>query len=526
MPTLNPLFNRLFSIRSSPSDSTLALANVNLKYWPVLTVLAWTLFAALINTGQFGDNIEQFNWAHSFEWGYYKHPPLPTWLLRFFTLALGQSPYETYLLGFICLAATGVLTHDIARRLLGLPVANFAIVLWSLQIPFNWRAQVYNHNTLLVLTVALTVWCLLNALSREQRRWWLATGFAAGLSLLSKYQALVPLAGMMLALALQGRLKHTPTRIGLLLAALVATCVIAPHLSWLIDHDFQTLLYASRHDQHLNLLERNVGTASFFVNQLRFLVPALMCVTLVSLIKARRPINLLASNNHNTPSPESLSVTKAWMFGLLGFPVIVLMLMSLGRGVALQNHWGMQSLQFLSLWLALRIYANLRPSANSLLTIAAVIHLVYMAIYAHAPFATKRHFFDLYYPSKALVQRVDRTWQAQTNCPLNIVSGQAYAAGLYSAYSAQHPPVIEGNSAVKSPWVSQQAIAQQGAMYFSLTREDLPTDVLHVDSMPVFMDASDKRAEVVTFYWGVKLPQSDCSVTHQAKLKLPRSASP
>jgi Dolichyl-phosphate-mannose-protein mannosyltransferase len=147
IPALSPLFNRLFSLRSSPSDSTLALAHVNLKYWPVLTVLAWTLFAALMNTGQFGDNIEQFNWAHSFEWGYYKHPPLPTWLLGLFTLAAGQSPYATYLLGFICLALTGILTHDIARRLLGLPVANFAIVLWSLQIPFNWRAQVYNHNT-------------------------------------------------------------------------------------------------------------------------------------------------------------------------------------------------------------------------------------------------------------------------------------------------------------------------------------------------------------------------------------------
>ena len=27
------------------------------------------------------DNLEQLTWVHSLEWGYYKHPPLPTWLL-------------------------------------------------------------------------------------------------------------------------------------------------------------------------------------------------------------------------------------------------------------------------------------------------------------------------------------------------------------------------------------------------------------------------------------------------------------
>ena len=27
------------------------------------------------------DNIEQLIWVHSLEWGYYKHPPLPTWVI-------------------------------------------------------------------------------------------------------------------------------------------------------------------------------------------------------------------------------------------------------------------------------------------------------------------------------------------------------------------------------------------------------------------------------------------------------------
>ena len=48
------------------------------------------------------DNIEQLTWVRSLEWGYYKHPPLPTWLLWPFVQALGWSAWTTYVLGALC----------------------------------------------------------------------------------------------------------------------------------------------------------------------------------------------------------------------------------------------------------------------------------------------------------------------------------------------------------------------------------------------------------------------------------------
>jgi 4-amino-4-deoxy-L-arabinose transferase-like glycosyltransferase len=476
----------------------------SLWFWPLATAAVWVLFAAWINTGQFGDNIEQFNWSHSLEWGYHKHPPLTTWLLGLLVRLVGQSPYDTYFLGFVCLAATGALTHDIARHLFGLRVANIAIVLWSLQVPFSWRAQLYNHNTLLVLTVALTVWCVLRATSSNKSLpWWLVCGFAAGLSLLAKYQAVVPLTGVLIALLMQGKLKQPEHRLGVLLAALIATIVISPHLSWLISHDFQTLAYASSHDQRISATSRPVSLVSFFLNQLRFLIPALIYMAWQLLMRSKRDAQgteLVAKN-----------ADRAWMFGLVGFPILVLVLMSLGRGVALQNHWGMQSFQFVSLWLAARLTLNLQPTILAQLLPAIAIHGVSAALYAHAPFATQRHFFDLRFPTQQLVQNVHSTWQAHTQCPLKFVSGDAYAAGLYSAYSGHHPMVMEDHSAVKSPWVPQQALQREGVMYFALKREGLPEAAEIIDSMSVYMDVRDKNAEVVTFYWGMKRPSRHCA---------------
>ena len=46
-----------------------------------VTTWIWIFFATLLNESQLNDSLEQFIWAQSFEWGYWKHPPLSTWLM-------------------------------------------------------------------------------------------------------------------------------------------------------------------------------------------------------------------------------------------------------------------------------------------------------------------------------------------------------------------------------------------------------------------------------------------------------------
>ena len=43
-----------------------------------LHLLLWTLLPALSHRAPPWDNIEQLVWSQSLQWGYYKHPPLPT----------------------------------------------------------------------------------------------------------------------------------------------------------------------------------------------------------------------------------------------------------------------------------------------------------------------------------------------------------------------------------------------------------------------------------------------------------------
>ncbi|MBC7716569.1 MAG: glycosyl transferase, partial [Pseudorhodobacter sp.] len=42
------------------------------------------------------DNIEQLTWVRSLQWGYYKHPPLPTWLLWLTVQGFGLTERAAY----------------------------------------------------------------------------------------------------------------------------------------------------------------------------------------------------------------------------------------------------------------------------------------------------------------------------------------------------------------------------------------------------------------------------------------------
>ncbi|MEO8154411.1 MAG: glycosyltransferase family 39 protein, partial [Rhizobacter sp.] len=129
-----------------------------LLWFALVMAWIWVLMPALINPGQQGDHFEQFTWAHSMEWGYHKHPPLPTWLLAIAIKLFGATPYAPYGVAALMVTGTCVFTYLVARELLGQRLASLAIVLWGLHWAFSWKAQLLNHNSVMMCCIAAAVW--------------------------------------------------------------------------------------------------------------------------------------------------------------------------------------------------------------------------------------------------------------------------------------------------------------------------------------------------------------------------------
>ncbi|MEO7056760.1 MAG: glycosyltransferase family 39 protein [Caldimonas sp.] len=473
---------------------------------PVLvmaTIALWALAYVVTSSGQWGDHLEQFVWAHGVEWGYHKHPPLPTWMLAAAIAAFGPSIYWADALGAVCFFGTSWFTWAIARDLLGRPTAALALLMLSLGHSFTARASLFNHNSVMLLTVSGTAWCVISALKpgRHGVAWCLA-GIAAALAVLSKYQALVPLAGIVLGAWWAGELAAKRARRGLALSIAIAAILLAPHFVWLASH-VAALEYATQMGRSLNAAERTWNVCSFLAQQLRFLIGPFLLFGLLAVAPGRRP-DVNTGDEHRQ---------RAWLVGLIAFPLCVTVLTGPLFGIELQNHWGYQALQFVSVWLARRLRPIAPVAGARWIFIALAVHAVLLTLSiadAESPAGNVKSRVDGRYPAQAFADAVLADWKHDTPCPLRLVVGPSFEAGVVSVYNGGTAQVLEGGNRMKSPWVAPTALERLGAVYVAADPSTLPNKgVTTVNWMNV--GVATPQGAPSRIYWAIAPPQS-CDV--------------
>ena len=443
---------------------------VSISPWLIaISIVVWIIATTAASTAQWGDHFEQFAWAHSLQWGYHKHPPLPTWILAGAVYLFGASPQWPTWLAAACLLGTVFFTYRTASELFGREVAVLSLLLLSLAHACSARASLYNHNSVMLLSVSSSVWCLLLALRPGRRSiFWCLAGVAAALAMLSKYQALVPLVGAVLALWLTGDLDDRRNRRGLLLATLVALALLAPHLLWLAEGHAAALDYATQKGRALSAAERLWNVTSFLAQQLRYMIGPLVLFGLLAVTPGSRPWRRRASDWNRQ---------RAWMSGLVTFPICATVLVGPLLGIELQNHWGYQALQFSFLWLAWRLRPLAPAAGTTWWANALAVHAVLLAI-ALADFGSAnvqaRSRADSRFPAQQLADAVATDWKNDTPCPMRIIAGPMFEASIISVYNGGAAAVLEEGDYEKSPWLRPADVARYGAVYVASNSTLLP----------------------------------------------------
>lgn len=405
------------------------------------------------------------------------------------------------LLAAACLCGTAFFTYGVARALLGRPVAALALLLWGLQQPFSARAHLFNHNTVLLLCISATAWLTLFALQDGRSpRWWLGVGVAAGLALLAKYQAIVPLAGIVLALALSGELKIPRVRRSLLIAILIALALCIPHVAWLVQHRFSTIDYATQ-KCGLDALARGASVGGFLGQQLRFAFPALLLVGLLMLLPGEKSCPIDAGRDDLR--------RRAWLIGLVALPLVATIAVAPLFGIRLQNHWGNQALQFVALWLAWLARPHMLVARPGWLVVTFLAHALFVALAIKSALPSpndRRTRNDRLFPAQALADAVQRDWQDRTRCPLRIVVGPSFEAGMVSVYNGNGAVVLEDGDFRKSPWISPDDIVRHGAAYLSSDPAHLPAHgAVVIGSLDVSAVAPAPHDRI---YWAIVPPET------------------
>lgn len=227
------------------------------KYWDVRCLISkdWRLeyFNKVVLMALFGllwvwqqnsvaltppiDNIEQWVWSHALQWGYHKHPPLPTWLLYVPQMLTGPTAWTSQVLGALCTLISVGIFANLIRQIWGKPLAGMALLAALCITFYNGRLNYYNHNILLLLFVALSAQCWWMILQNGQRRWWIGLGLCAGLGMLSKYQYLLVVVPSAYFLWHIKPWRKPQQLQGLMWAVGTALLVFSPHLWWLLQQD-------------------------------------------------------------------------------------------------------------------------------------------------------------------------------------------------------------------------------------------------------------------------------------------------
>ena len=487
------------SARRLSSNTGLVLA--------VLTVWVWIALAVALNESQINDSLEQFIWAQSLQWGYWKHPPVSTWLMYGVIQGIGHSPLWPYILSALLYAVTLLSTHRIALLLFDHKVALWTVFFLTLHYGFTRRAQVYNHNSVLIAFMALTVWLTLIAVRRNKPIWWLASGLLAGLSLLVKYQALIPLIGILIAIALAGQFKKSLA--GIALAVGICLLVLAPHASWVMQSDFATLRYALKYTDASPDGVREGRPLSFMVTQVRYYLPALMFILLMWGATLSRP-----STRAQEAAGRLSQEQKAWLLGLTAFPFAALIFLALSLQLRLQAHWGLQTTQFLALALAYWAHKKWNDIGQKALLIWALVQAIAMGIFVAQGTGLigygSRKLEVREIPAQELTDQTHRFWNSRTRCPLLYVSGHTAMSAMISAYSPHRISVLEEGDSRKSPWIRLEDMKRAG--YLELEVSDTPVAGQDTLSLTYGLRHQDVSYQPANFYLVLKFhaPQQQC----------------
>ncbi|MDR3500543.1 MAG: glycosyltransferase family 39 protein [Parvibaculum sp.] len=449
-----------------------------------LHVLIWTLLPSFLLHNASLDMIEGLAWGREWQLGYEKDPPLFAWLIEIGAAISGKNLWFAYLEAQLCIATVFFAIWRLARMMVSEVEALVAVLLLEGVYYVNFPTPEFNDIILQKPFAALFVWLLYRALRDDRLGDWAFAGLAAAGGLYARYSMgayIIPLAAF---IAFHPLARQRLSSIGPWLCGAVATLAFLPHLYWIVQSHFISILYVGDRAEAVSGLVGIVeGALTFIASQVLALLPAI--VISVVLWRWRDPAKRIAF--------DFVSFDKAYItFAALG-PVVTSLLISFASGHKLRSMWGAP------LWCSITLFAvmmirpvlteeRLRRFGWMWLTALVLPALMFVQVQLTGAHITKRE-KRTHFPGTELAQEVTAHWHDVSGAPLRYVVGDTWLAGNVAFYSPDRPSVFTFADARLSPWIDETDLRRSGGVLIWNAKQE-------GKAIPVWLAAKYPRAVV------------------------------
>ena len=469
----------------------------------------WGLIPALFQPNLPLDMIEQLAWGREWEWAYFKHPPLPAWILEIAAQATGGWDRPLFFVGPLAAALALFLIWRLATEIAGMRVALFAVLLQEGVVYFGFFTPEFNHNVIQLPLWALIGWTGYRALRHGRTIDWLAFGIAAALGLLGKYSTGLLLLSFAVFVLVEPTARARLKTVGPWLALGVAVAMLVPHALAVRDLHYGPL--------HFPFARAQAATAWYghLIFPLRFAMAQFVDVLGAMLLA------LLLWRGRGTAAPalDATDFDRRYVATLCWAPFLFGLVISLVLGLRFKDMWGAPFWDFLGLFAVLSVIRGVPRLSRGFvalwLTIVAAGLVGYAGQFIVQTWTGAKPLRGQF-SGRLLAATVDRGWrQTAGGAPLRYVVGDVWLAGNVAfALWRQRPAVmIDGNPAL-SPWIDGESLACAGAVLLWSGESDARRNLLArfpgAQIQPTLELPWQTRAPPAEIGWAIVPPRAHC----------------
>ncbi len=417
--------------------------------------LVWTVFSVFSDPGGLHhDMTEAYAWGREFQLGYYKHPPFWAWLAGLWFEVFPRENWAFYLLATLC-TGIGVLGVWALAGLFAREPFPAASALLILLIPFySLQGHKFNANLILVPLWPWTVYFFVRSIEKLQLKDAILFGAFAAAGLLSKYYSALLLLSCVTASFLHPNYKAYYRNVSPYLAVGVCALLVAPHVWWLTQHDFQTLTYMET---------RTAFTAGTVHNKLlAFIFGCLgLCAGVIAVVLG---VRLWGGRWRIGAAEEPLQPDRLRFVLMLALgPFILTVVSAIAGNVRLSTNFA--SPIFFLVPLVLLQVLKPRPSlamraALGMAVCLTVAALLVSPLVPSIASVSKQRAEELSMPE--IARGAEAIWRAETGLPLRIIAGNEVNSVGVAFYSPDNTSAFIAFDKGHAPWINDAALRKSG----------------------------------------------------------------